>query len=237
MEIVIMIIMAMVSFSFLLKLSYHGWVGRCIFALVTATFVIACYDAAASQSKTQIADWLTQADLMLDVSVLLTVDVAIQICWCILMAKSGTSGMSRTEKVMLRICSWFPGILIFPTLFAILTELIFTFTGADFATIAWSFSGALLIIIPLLAALVKYLIPEDDIRMELNFMVNLIIAALGVVATVNGRTAAAGTSEVDWTALTAVLIIILLGLVSGVIMYRFLLKKKITKIQYNERNF
>ena len=35
-------------------------------------------------------------------------------------------------------------------------------------------------------------------------MVNMLIAALGVVATVNGRTAAAGTNQVEWGALGGV---------------------------------
>ncbi len=53
-----------------------------------------------------------------------------------------------------------------------------------------------------------WLVPEKEIRLELLFMVNMLIAALGVVATVNGRTAAAGTNQVEWGALGGVAAII-----------------------------
>ena len=53
------------------------------------------------------------------------------------------------------------------------------------------------------------LIPEKEIRLELLFMINLLIAALGIVATVNGRTAATGTNHVEWTALAGVFAILI----------------------------
>lgn len=229
MEVVVMIIMAMVSFSYLLKLTCHGRTGRIVESALAAAALLLTYDLAASQSKTQIADWLSRAALMLDVSVLLTVDVAFQICFCVMAAKALTSTLSRREKLLLEICLWVPGILIFPTLFALLTELMFTFTGVDFALIAWISAGALLILLPLLAEGLKRLVPEADIRLEMIFMVNLIIAALGVIATVNGRTAAAGSSEIEWGALAAVLLILVGGLLSGLVAYRYSTYKKTKK--------
>ena len=111
------------------------------------------------------------------------------------------------------------------------TELIFTFTGTDFASIAWGLAGIVAIALPLMAALTRWLIPETEIRLEMIFMVNLLIAALGIVATVNGRTAAAGTSEVEWGALVGFAVILLAGLGSGLILNRYLTQKKITKLK------
>ena len=218
-----MIIMALVIFSFVLKMTCHGWAGRIATCAVAALFVIATYGVAAGQSKTQIADWLMQPDLMLDTSVLLTVDVAFQTAFCILAAKRLSGPLDRTRRAMLAVCRWVPGLLIFPVLFAVLTELIFS--------IAWSLAAAVLIAAPLLAAGLRWLIPETEIRLELLFMVNMLIAALGVVATVNGRTAAAGTNEAHWSALGAVALLLLAGLAAGIVCDRFLTRKKISKIK------
>ena len=219
----------MVCVSFTLKLSCHTWTGRFALSAICAIFIILTYDIAASQSKAQITNWLQQPDLMLDMSVWLTIDVAFQIFFCILAAKAMTENLGRKEKIMIKICLWTPGILIFPVLFAILTELIFTMTGIDFDNIARLMAAVVLVLFPLMAFLMKWLIPESDIRLETLFMVNLIIVALGIVATVNGRTAAVGTNEVKWESLIGFMVIMATGAVSGFFINKYITQKKITK--------
>lgn len=91
--------------------------------------------------------------------------------------------------------------------------------------------AALFLAVPLTAYFVKWLLPEPDIRLELMFMINLLIAALGIVATVNGRTAAVGTNDVDWYALSAVFGLLAVGCAAGIVLNRFIIKRKINKIQ------
>ncbi len=226
-----MIIMLTVSFSFLLKLTCHGWPGRVVLSALAALFVLLACDTATTQSKTQIADWLSQPDLMLDTSVWLTVDVAFQIAFCVLYAKKLAGPITRNEKWMLAVCQWFPGLLIFPVLFAMLTRLIFSMPGTDFDTIGRITAAALLLVTPLLARGLELLLPEADIRLELMFMVNMLTAALGIVATVNGRTAAVGTNTVEWDALAAVAALVLAGAASGIFINRYVTAKKITKLK------
>ena len=230
MEIVVVIIMLLVSFSFLLKLTTLRRYGRIAVGAVAALFLLATYGAATGQSKTQIADWLTQPELMLDTSILLTVDVAFQLCFCVLAAKELTSPLRRAERWALATCRYVPGILIFPVLFAALTELVFSLPGTDFALLGNASAIVVLVLTPLLAAALKLLLPEEDIRIELIFMLNLIIAALGIVATVNGRTAATGTNAVDLTALLAVVALLLAGTVGGIFCHKILTVKKIAKL-------
>lgn len=231
METVVIIIMVAVSFSFMLKLTFHRLSGAIALALVAAAFVFLTYDEAASQSKTQIADWLRNPSLMLDVSVWLTIDVAFQICFCAIAAKKMSGKLSEKEKIAYQICLWIPGLLIFPVLFSALTQFIFVLPGRDFAVIGCSMGAALFLAVPLTAYFVKWLLPEPDIRLELMFMINLLIAALGIVATVNGRTAAVGTNDVDWYALSAVFGLLAVGCAAGIVLNRFIIKRKINKIQ------
>lgn len=230
MKIVVIIIMTSVGFSFLLKLTCHRLPGTIALSLIAALTVIFSYETAASQSKTQIADWLENPQLMLDTSVWLTVDVAFQIYFCFLAAKSLCSPLGRKEKMAYEVCLWFPGILIFPVLFASLTELIFSMPGTDFSTIGWGMAAGVLIFMPLLALGFKWLLPEPEIRIELNFMINLLIAALGIVATVNGRTAAMGVDSVEWTALAGVFALLALGFVAGFFHNKYITRKTCLKI-------
>lgn len=217
MEIVIHIIMVAVSLCFLLKLTCLPVAGRFVLAAIIALPAFLAYDIAAEQSKTQIADWLDTPERMLDTSVWLTVDVGVQMASCFI------SGKSKWAKALL----WFPGILIFPVVFSCMTEMIFSMPGCKFATIGIGFGMMLLVALPALSICLKFLLPEPELRMELLFMLNLIIAALGIVATVNGRTAAAGTNTINVSALAGILGLLLAGGIIGTFYHKFITNKKI----------
>lgn len=217
--------MLMVMVSFILKLTFHGPAGLVVLPMLAAIFVGMTYGYAIDQSKTQIAEWLSQPDLMLDTSVWLTIDVAFQILFCILMARKMTGRLPRKENVWLAVSLWFPGLLIFPVLFSLLVEIVFAMPGTDFAVLGWGTAAAVLVAAPLLAWGLKALLPERDLRLELMFLLSLLIAALGVIATVNGRTAAVGTNSVEWGALAGVLAILAAGSVTGIFVYKYKMSK------------
>lgn len=231
MQTVVIIIMLLTVVSFLVKLSFHRPAGIAVLTLVCAIFTGLGYDYAASQSKAQIADWLMQPELMLDISVILTVDVAMQIAFCFLWGRRVDGPRSLNEHILLVFTYWLPGLLLFPVLFAVLTELIFSMPGVDFVTAAWGLAAGVAVSFPLLAVAVRMLFPEREIRLELIFLVNLLIAALGIVATVNGRTAAAGTNSVEWQALGSVLALLAGGAIAGYFIARYRNRRKINKLQ------
>lgn len=232
METVVLIIMLMVSFNFALKLTYHKAVGITATCLLAALFVGLAWPYAASQSKTQITDWLNAPDLMLDTSVLLTVDVFFQITFCVMMAKKiAGEQLSVVQRAIYTVALWFPGLLIFPVLFALLVEIIFSFPGNDFSTLSWATATCVLITAPSLSYLIRFLLPEKDLRLELMFVVNAITAILGIIATVNGRTAVKGTNSVEWDALAGFLLIIAAGTVAGIPVNRRSIRKTISKLQ------
>lgn len=221
MEVVIIVIMLMVGFSLVLKLTYLPIYGKLLVGIVCALFVGMSWEEAASQSKTQIESWIQDPGLMLDMAVLLTVDVFLQMAFCMIAAKR-VSGevMTKWDKAGYAATLWIPGILIFPTLFALLVEVIFSFPGMDFNVIAWSLAAVVFVSVVALTYLMAWMIPEKDLRLELIFMVNSLIAMLGIVATVNGRTAVSGTNSVDWQSLLGIIVILLLGASAGLLLYR-----------------
>ena len=220
-----MIIMALVVLLFLLKLTFLSRWGQLATAIVAGAFVVMSYSSAITQSRTRIAQWLQMPSLMLDTSVLLTVDVAFQICFCMLAASTVGRTLPPRERVALAVCRWVPGIMIFPVLYSLLVEVVFAMPGADFATLGWSVAAAVALATPLLARLVEFAVPERELRLELIYLVGALTLALGIVATVNGRTAAAGTNAVEWSALGAVMALALAGTLAGAVIYRIKAKK------------
>lgn len=212
METVVVVLMILVCFNFMLKQTYRKLWSVAAISVVAALFVGLIWPYAIEQSKTQIADWLANPSLMLDTSVVLSIEVVLQMAFCMLAAHVLTTGPIRRRTLWAyRALRWFPGILIFPVLFSVLVWLIFSFPGVSFPLIAWSMAAGVLVLIPLGSFFLRWLLPEKELRLELLFLANALIAILGIIATVNGRTAVAGVSEVDWSALGGLLGLLLLG--------------------------
>ena len=226
METVVLVMMILVCFNYVLKQTYRKLYSVLLSAAVCALFVGLMWPYAIEQSKSQIADWLASSTLMLDIAVILTLEVAIQMTFCILSAHIQTMGKVKPIIIWAyRILRWFPGVLIFPVLFSLLVSAIFAFPGVSFSLVAWVLAAIIFVVIPLGSWGIKRLLPEKEIRLELLFLANALVAILGVIATVNGQTAVAGISEVDWSATGGIAILLILGLVAGVIAYRIKLKR------------
>ena len=210
----VVVLMILVCFNFMMKQTFRKRGSVAAIAVVATLFVGLMWPYAIQQSKTQIADWLANVQLMLDTSVVLTVEVALQMAFCMLAVHVLTTGPVKKRTLWAyRALRWFPGILIFPVLFSGLVYLIFSFPGVSFSLVAWSMAAGVLILISAGTLFLRYLLPEKELRLELLFLTNALTAILGIIATVNGRTAVTGVSEVDWGALTGLIGGGLIGLV------------------------
>ena len=149
METVVVVLMILVCFNFMLKQTYRKWGSVTLIAVVCALFVGLIWPYAIEQSKTQIADWLSNPALMLDTSVVLSIEVVLQMAFCMLAAHVMTTGRIRKRTLWsYKALRWFPGLLIFPVLFSGLVALIFSFPGVSFPRIAWSMAAGVLVLIP-----------------------------------------------------------------------------------------
>ncbi|MCR4769392.1 MAG: hypothetical protein K5874_04160 [Bacteroidaceae bacterium] len=221
METIVLALIILVCFNFVLKQTYRkAWMVGVI-TIVCALFVVFTWRFAIEQSKSQLQDWLGNQQLMLDVAVILSIEVIIQISYCIMSAHLMNTGKVRKRTLMVyRLLRWFPGMLIFPVLFHIETMCMFWLTGIDFATIAYGLAGVIAVLIPLLTWSFKWLIPEKELRLEIFFLTNVLIALLGIIATVNGRTAVAGVSEINIDSLVGFATLLVVGALGGFYYYR-----------------
>ncbi|MGM9805524.1 MAG: hypothetical protein ACI3Z7_03715 [Candidatus Aphodosoma sp.] len=231
MEIVVTVIMVLVISNVVLKSTFHRLFGKMLFGLVAALFVGLSHEYVIMLSKTQLAGWIADPDLMLDVAVIMTVDVGFQIYSCVRMLDGcGGRPVGKYRWIYL-ICLWFPGVLVFPVLFLTLVQIVFALPGYDFAIIGWGTAGGVLIVLPLLGIGLERLLPEKDIRIELEYMINVLIAILGIIVTVDGRTSVAAADRVEWDAMIGVCMIGVAGTLIGLVLYKYISRKQITKLQ------
>lgn len=220
MDTIVLILILLTAFNFLLKQTFWKPVAVGAAAGIATIFVILLWPYAIEQSKTQIADWLSDNQLMLDTSVVLTLEIVVQMAFCLLAVHvANYSPVKNRMMVAYRLLYWFPGVLIIPVLFFGLTQAIFSFPGVSFKLIARLFGLFVFVVIPLGRWLIKWLLPEEDLRLELFFLTNALVAILGIIATVNGRTAVEGVGDVDWSALTGCVVLFLVGAIAGWMVY------------------
>ena len=221
METVVKLAMVLVSLSFVLKLTGYKLRQLLLMALLCALFVGFSWQFAAEQSKTAIASWLSDRELMQDIAVLMTLDVALQMAYCLMAVNLMNSGpLKRRTILVYKLLRLFPGIMVFLVLFSLLVSCVFAFPGVSFSLISWCMAAAVLVLLPLAVLGVRKLLPEKEIRLELLFLSNALTAALGVIATVNGTTASESVDSVDYPATAAVFGIVLLGAALGFLLYR-----------------
>lgn len=218
MDTVIWILVLLTAFNFLLKQTFWPLRAVCGSAVVAAGFVVAMWPLAIEQSRTQIADWLSSPVWMLDTAVILTVEVALQMAFCLLSVHvANFSPVKRKMKLAWQLLYYFPGVLILAVLFFGLTQLIFALPGVSFQQVAWGFGGFVLVAVPIGRWLMKKMVPEEDLRLELLFLTNALVAVLGIVATVNGRTAVESVATVNWWAFGGCIGIFVIGAGLGMI--------------------
>lgn len=192
MELIIQILMLFIFVNCILKLSFWTWGQTLVFSVLCGVFILAVYPLATLQSKTQLSDFFANLQMMQNTAVLVTLEASVCFAYCFLISKKLYGGtLSRWGKVL----QWYAGLLVFPVLFVVLTQTIYAFPGIGFKTIAYTLSAAVVIAFPLLRYLFKKLIPEDDFRVEIHFLVSLFVCLLGLIITVNGNVTYAAVDE------------------------------------------
>jgi hypothetical protein len=76
-----------------------------------------------------------------------------------------------------------------------LAQLFYALPGVSFNTISYGLAIAVFIFFPLLSWGFTKLLPEEDLRLEILFIVNLIVCMIGLITTVNGETAYAPVEQ------------------------------------------
>lgn len=196
MEVIIQICMLFILLAMAVRHSFGGWMERIALGLICLGFVILTHPYALEQTKPGIDAYLSVRTLRENLAILITIEAFLMVLYSFSMLSSGRMCTSwadvgrilSTPRLWGRILAQiYPGLLIFPVLFYLHTELIFAMPGVDFSLLSWSLALGVGIGLPLLSWLMDYLLPEWELRLEVLFLVSLFIFILGLISTVDER--------------------------------------------------
>ena len=215
MELIISILMLFIVMNCVMKVSFWKWWQAALFGVVCGVFVAATYPYAILQSKTQIADYLGHTVALQDMAVVITIESVICFAYCVAVLRGW---FGQREKWWVKPLKWYPSLLVFPVLFYLQTELIFSFSGVSFTALSYGLAVAVVVLLPLLCAFFRYLLPEKDLRLEVHFLVSLFVCIIGLLTTVNGNVTYQAVEEpTNWKALAVsfgvFLILFLIGMI------------------------
>jgi hypothetical protein len=193
MQYILQILILFILISSLLKLSFWKLWQVALCGLGCALFIIGTCRWAILQSKTQLMDFLNNAKIMQDAAVLITIESIIGFAFCFSELRAIFS--LKKAKWWKPVLHWYPGLLLFSVLFYLQTQLIFAMPGVDFKALSYTLAATLFVALPLLSYLFKRLCPENELRLEVYFLVNLFVCIIGLISTVNGNTTYSTASE------------------------------------------
>lgn len=198
MILIIQVLLLFIFINTLLKLSFWRWWQTVIFAAVCAAFTVWICPYTASQSKTQMVELMSSNQVMQDLAVLVTLESALCIGYCFVALKEIFGKKVKYWGVFL---FFYPGLLVFPALFYLQTQAVFSMPGMDFNAISYVMAAGILVLLPLLSFGIKYIFPEKDFRLEVHFLVSLFICVIGLICTADGKvTYAAADEPMNWKA-------------------------------------
>lgn len=180
MEALISVLLIGIFINTTLKISFWKTIFQIIFGVITTFFTIYMYPRAIEQSQTQMAQWLEDANILNTIAVLVTIETMLYIGFCF-------ERFKKRKKLIFKILNIYSGLLIFPSLFYILAQSMFFFTGFEFHKIAISLGIFAGILIPIFCWGMKLLLPEKEIRTEMLLFMSLLNTILGLMITTNGK--------------------------------------------------
>ena len=198
MELVVQILMLFVALGTALRLTFErGWIAPLLFGAVASVFVYLTYPYAIEQTKTGLAGYIADRSLREYAAIFISLDVALVVGYSFSRLTKAHTQRGRVVSFLLRL---YPGVLLFPVLFYLQSTLIFALPGVDFGVVS----------------LLRFLLPEEELRLEVLFLVELFIFILGIIASVDETIRTAPEqSPIQWRGLALTAVVALICFVVG----------------------
>lgn len=186
MEYIVSVLILFILLNTTLKISFWHWWQVLLFSAISGLFVLAITSYAAEQSKSEITAWLNNPKEMQNVAVLITIESVMIFEYVFLKLRQSLG--TKVRKYLMSILTIYPSLLLFPILYFVLAQLFFFLPGVSFSTIAYVLAIGVFIFLPLFSWGFTKLLPEEELRLEVMFIVNLFVCIIGLITTVNGET-------------------------------------------------
>ena len=171
MEILLVMAAVLSLLGFILKSSFYPRWGAFAASLILAAFIMAAVPWLTRQSSSSFSTWSLNPDLILNGAVCIVVEVIIMTAFC----------YGRTAG-RLRLLYYYPGLLAFPAAAWLLSQLLFSRPGIDFKRFAWIAAVSVMILSLGGGRLAKRFIPEEDVRLESLFLIEMFLLLLAIAA-------------------------------------------------------
>nr|WP_314831808.1 hypothetical protein [uncultured Porphyromonas sp.] len=214
MELVVQILMLFVALGTALRLTFErGWILPLLFGAVASVFVYLTYPYAIEQTKTGLAGYIADRSLREYAAIFISLDVALVVGYSFSRLTKAHTQRGRVVSLVLRL---YPGVLLFPVLFYLQSTLIFALPGVDFGVVSLLLSLGTLVLVLGLVYLLRFLLPEEELRLEVLFLVELFIFILGIIASVDETIRTAPEqSPIQWRGLALTAVVALICFVVG----------------------
>lgn len=218
MELVVQILMLFVLVGVAVRLTFERPWASLLYGLVAAIFVYWSYPYAIEQTKTGLAAYIANRSLREYASIFISLEVALLVGYSFSRLERPKT---RRGRVLAGLLHLYPGFLVFPVLFYLQSTLIFALPGVSFSVVSFLLSLGSLVLIVGLARLVRWLVPEEELRLEVFFLVQLFTFILGIIASVDETIRTAPSqSPIEWRGLALTLVVALVCFLVGLFAQR-----------------
>lgn len=186
MEYIIAVLILFILLNDMLKLSFWRWWQVALFSAILGVFVLVVTPYAAEQSKSELSSWLNNHKIMQNVAVLITIESVIIFGFAFMQLRQALG--TKVKKHLMLPLAVYPGLLLIPILYFVLAQLFFALPGVSFSTVAYVLAISVFILFPLFSWGFTKILPEEELRLEVMFIVNLFVCIIGLITTVNGET-------------------------------------------------
>lgn len=219
MELIIQLLMLLICLSAALKLSHAPvWVSW-LYALGLSLFLYFNTDFAAEQTRASISAYIQVPSLREYIAILVTLETMLFVLFAFVSFRSPQQSQNRAiKRLVKRILTYYPSLLVFPSLVYVQCKLFFAFPGVNFNLLSSLLAIGLGLLFISLPQLFRLLLPEREMRLEVLFLSALLIFLLGLITTVNERLIYTAPSyEIPWYSLGLTSLIFLACFAVGII--------------------
>ena len=198
MELLVQILMLFVVLATALRLSFSSRGYALVYALLLGGFVYLSSPYAIEQTKTGLAAYIADRSLREYAAIFISLEVALFVGYSFSRLERPSS---RRGQLLALALAAYPGLLLFPVLFYLQSTLLFALPGVSFSLLAFLLAVASALSVYGLGRALRWLVPQEELRLEVFFLVQLFTFILGIIASVDETVRTAPSSPIAWRGL------------------------------------
>lgn len=198
MELLVQILMLFVVLATALRLSFSSRGYALVYALLLGGFVYLSSPYAIEQTKTGLAAYIADRSLREYAAIFISLEVALFVGYSFSRLERPSS---RRGQLLALALAAYPGLLLFPILFYLQSTLLFALPGVSFSLLAFLLALVSALAVYGLGRALRWLVPEEELRLEVFFLVQLFTFILGIIASVDETVRTAPSSPLAWRGL------------------------------------